>query len=854
MIVAITPNQQVATGAAIKPVIAAFSPNTIFAIAAEKPFVVIPGPGATHTNRQTTKGSLISIRPADNIVRATDTIHAVVSRAGPDLVVAVFPDHRVVTVVAEHDVAVVRADHDVVASQSDHHGRIVGPVPSGESLLSVVARRANPDLDGVFVRAVHRRSGAGGIEDSLFPGDCDRNLVVVPLAPIIKDLFHFDGVSFPPRETVAPRGPRKAGSLGAGGAWPASCEAKTRNRPAKTSFFMKRSPVFGRNTIEKNAARQCLCVAAYYFKNHFSRLFYFTTVTVMTSQLRTSLLFIAFLGLGILGALLALKNSDHSSPREATCACSAGHMCGDPIDTAASKDSHPQESAATSPPSTVPTEDPAAVSDETRVDDSGEAEPTASSSGVDDKPNTASKRPKLEEVKKLPIGAPREPAPPRYTSNLDDDRWQVHIVTPGLDDRQKLTRWVWGEKKQGAPRRLVCGRVFEVIGGERIPLSGVLVVGGWNRTFTDSEGRYEMLSTFWEPSEDDKQQGQQYRFELFAQSPGYVDLRGRHTYSNLDETSEGIDLFLVHRDSRIYRIRFENPQVAGGLVTIVLARNDSGDPDLPGFAIDWDEKHYIIATVDPQTETWFSVPLRYYYTGAENDYGLRSVSAPNILADVNTIVPESKDRPEIIYNVRLLVEDTVTIAGSAVDMRTGQPIPHARVYGPGTTEFTVADEQGRFELITAKTPRGPRGDPLPENESRYVYVSDERYATMTVKIKDSNLHADGTGRLLLGPGGNLNGPWTFQLRPWVEATIDCTFLAAESRPEATLELMFDVVDALPGDRRRGVDGDGLCRFPRIPWGAETIRLATRVPFRVKELNVEPTSWDGEEPYQLTVRE
>lgn len=579
----------------------------------------------------------------------------------------------------------------------------------------------------------------------------------------------------------------------------------------------------------------------------------------MASHRRTSLLFFALIGLGILGALPVLWNSDHSSPREANRACAAGHRCGDPIDAAAAEDSHPQGNAGTSPPGAVPTEDPAATSDETRVDDAGEAEPPASSGRTDDKPNTASKRPKLEEVKKLPIGAPREPAPPRYTSSLDDDQWQVHIVAPSLDDRQKLTRWVWGEKKQDDPRHLVRGRVFEVIGGERIPLSGVLVVGGWNPTFTDSEGRYEMLSTFWEPSEDDKQQGQQYRFELFARAPGYVDIRGRHTYSNLDETGEGIDLFLVRRDSHLIRVKFENPHVAGGTVTIVLACNESGNPDQPGFAIDWDERSYIVAMVNPQQETWFSVPLRYYYTAGETRFGLRSVSAPNILADANYMSPSFNTDPtatqqETVYNVRLLVEDTVTIAGSAVDMRTGEPIPHARVYGPGTTEFTVADENGRFELITGKTPRGPRGDPLPENESRYLYVSDERYATMTVEMKDASLHADATGRLLLRPGGNLNGPWTFQLRPWVEATIDCTFLAPESRPEATLDIMYDVVDALPGDRRRGVDADGLCRFPRIPWGTETVRLATRVPFGVKELKIEPVSWDGEEPYQLTVRE
>jgi hypothetical protein len=402
--------------------------------------------------------------------------------------------------------------------------------------------------------------------------------------------------------------------------------------------------------------------------------------------------------------------------------------------------------------------------------------------------------------------------------------------------------------------RRLRGRVFEVLGQERVPLSGVLVFGGRNRTFTDSEGRFEMMAFCNEPTAGQRKQGFEYKVELAACFHGYIDIQGRAWYSNLDETDQGLELHLVRRDSRIYRIRFENPQVAGGLVTLILAINSSLEPNVPGAPFDWDERRFIVAEVDPSQEAWFSVPVRYYYTGGENDYGLRSVSAPNILADVNTIVPESRDRPEIIYNVRLLVEDTVTIAGRAVDMRTGEPIPHARVYGPGTTEFTVADEQGRFELITSKTPRGARGDPLPENESRYLHVSDERCATMTVEMQDSGLSVDGTGRLILGPGGNLTGPWTFQLRPWVEATIDCTFLAPESRAEATLELMYDIVDALPGDRRRELDADGFCRFPRIPWGTETIRLATRVPFGSKELKVESASWESEEPFRLTVRE
>lgn len=573
----------------------------------------------------------------------------------------------------------------------------------------------------------------------------------------------------------------------------------------------------------------------------------------MTYRRRAWPLFLTVLALAVLGVLLVNSNPDRRSPQEANRVTSVEYACGSLINAAVSHDPRPQGNAANTPLSNVPREGPVGPANEVVPADS------PATSDLKGEPYTASNRPKLPDIKNLPVGGPREPAPPEYSSNLDEEQWQVRDATPNIEYRRRLTKWVWGDKKKDAPRRLVRGRVFTIIGSERIPLSGVLVVGGWNRTFTDSEGRYEMLSTFWEPSEEDKQQGQRYRFELFAQAPGYIDLRGRHTYSNLDDTGEGIDLYLVRRDSHLIRINFENPQAAGGPVTVVLARNDSGSPDHPGFAIDWDEKFYIIAEVDPQEETWFTVPLRYYDTVGETRFGLRSVSAPNVLADVNYISPSfntdaTANQQETVYRVRLLVEDTVTVTGTATDMRTGKPIPHARVYGPGATEFTMADEDGRFELITSKTPRGPRGDLLPDNETRFLHVSDERYATMSVNIRESDLHADGAGGLVLGPGGNLTGPWTFQLRPWVEATIDCTFLAPESLPEATLELMFDVVDALPGDRRRSVDADGLCRFPRIPWGTETIRLATRIPFGSKELKVEPASWDGEEPYRLTPRE
>lgn len=472
-------------------------------------------------------------------------------------------------------------------------------------------------------------------------------------------------------------------------------------------------------------------------------------------------------------------------------------------------------------------------------------------------PYSASDRPDWEDIKNLPVGEPRSPEPPVYKSNLADEKWRIHDVSPDVDYRQKQTKLMWGTEAEGEPRRVVRGRVFEIIGKERIPLSGVLVVGGWNRTFTDSEGRFEFLSTFWEPSDDDKKHGQKFRYELFARAHGYVDFRGRHTYSNLDETDEGVELYLVRRDSRLIRISFENPQAAGRPVTVVLARNDYGGLSRPGFTIDWDEKRYIIAEVDPHDETWFSVPLRYYHAANETRFALRSVFAPNILADIKTLSPISETGPmesrqEAAYRVRLTVEDTVAISGTATDMQTGKPIPHARVYGPGTTEFTVADDQGQFELITSKTPRGPRGEPIPEDERRYLYVSDERYATMTIEIKDSSLHADGTGKLVLGPGGSLSGPWTFQLRRWVEATVDCTFLPSESRSHATIEIMYDVVDGLTGDLLREVDPDGFCRFPRIPWGTEKLRLATRVPFAAKEHDVVRTSWEGDEPYRLAV--
>ena len=466
-------------------------------------------------------------------------------------------------------------------------------------------------------------------------------------------------------------------------------------------------------------------------------------------------------------------------------------------------------------------------------------------------PYTESNRPKLDNVRQLPIGKPRKPAPPEYGSNLADEDWRVYDRSPDPASREKLTRWAWGEEDQNAARRLVRGRVFEIVGNERIPLMGILVFGGGTRCFTDEHGLFEMMAIWSRPDEDERKQGITYEVELATDAEGYIDLQGRGAwYNNLDETGNGIELYVVRRDMRLIRIRFENPQVAGGAVTVCFANSEYAKI---GQSVDWDEKRYIVAKVDPNSETSFSVPLRHNDAG-ESDYGLINVSAPNILADIRTIGPVSVTDEETLYVVRLLVEDTVTINGTATDMQTGKPIPHARVYGPGATEFTVADEHGSFELITSKTPRGPRGEPIPEDEQRYLHVSDERYATLTAEVNDSSLHADGTGRLMLGPGGNLSGPWTFQLRRWVEATVDCTFLDSKSRADAKLSLVYDVVDDLPDDSRREVNADGFCRFPRIPWGTETLRVSTRTPFAAREVEITPSSWSGSEPFQLRVKD
>ena len=63
-----------------------------------------------------------------------------------------------------------------------------------------------------------------------------------------------------------------------------------------------------------------------------------------------------------------------------------------------------------------------------------------------------------------------------------------------------------------------------------------------------------------------------------------------------------------------------------------------------------------------------------------------------------------------------------------------------------------------------------------------------------------------------------------------------------------------VVDDLPDDSRREVNADGFCRFPRIPWGTETLRVSTRTPFAAREVEITPSSWSGSEPFQLRVKD
>lgn len=482
----------------------------------------------------------------------------------------------------------------------------------------------------------------------------------------------------------------------------------------------------------------------------------------------------------------------------------------------------------------------------------GHQHPVLDSQRDERDPYTASNRPNLEDIKTLAVGVARKPTPPEYTSNLSDEDWRVYDSTPEMKQRKALS----GLLKPGweYPQRIVRGRVFEIIGSERVPLSGVMVhdwVG--NRTFTDANGKFKFMAYWSEPTEDDVREGLKYKVFLQVQVHGYVDLQGGRTYTSREETEEGFDMYVVRRDVHRIKIRFENPQIAGGPVIVVLAQGDYDGPSTPKF-IDWDEKRYIVAEVDPHEETWFTVPRRYYENMSETVFALRSVSAPNILLDVKSKSPISRSNEESDYLVKLLVEDTFTFQGTTTSMQTGMAIPYARIYGPGECEFTVADEQGRFELITSKTPRGPRGEPIPTSEQRYLRIADELYATMRVEVDDTELISDGSGRLILGPGGNLSGPWTFQLRPWVEASVDCSFLPPESRADAMVEVLLDIDGSLPGDSRRKLDSDGICRFPRIPWGIESIRLSTRIPFAATQYEIRPSSWNGGEPYTVTLIE
>src|SRR5690606_5322581 len=185
----------------------------------------------------------------------------------------------------------------------------------------------------------------------------------------------------------------------------------------------------------------------------------------------------------------------------------------------------------------------------------------------------------------------------------------------------------------GDSKRQIRGRVFEVVGSERIPLSGVLVYNRlWNRTFTDDSGRFELKADWRQPPEEGKLGGETYRVDLRAYAHGYVDLRGKGTYTNLDEGEHGFDLYLVRRDRHRIRIGFDNPQVAGGPVTMVLARNDYSATS-PVLVYDWDERSFIVARADPREEIWFTVPRRFHEEFGESVFVLKSVSARNVLAD-----------------------------------------------------------------------------------------------------------------------------------------------------------------------------------------------------------------------------
>lgn len=481
-------------------------------------------------------------------------------------------------------------------------------------------------------------------------------------------------------------------------------------------------------------------------------------------------------------------------------------------------------------------------------------ETTADQHGTDERPLTIRDRPDWDKVKTLPIGEPREPATPEYASSLDESDWQVYDTTPETEYRRDVSPLSENTNRR-ITRQKVHGRVFEIIGNQRVPMPNVLVFDqSHHRTLTDAEGRFELMAHSNELPEEDRKRGARYGVVLTAKAHGYVVFKPMQLYTNLDETDEGLELYLARRDSHRIRIQFENPQVSSGPVTVVIARADYGErPGRPGTVADWDERRFIVANVDPIEGAWFAVPAeRHVGFGLESPYLLRSVSAPGVLSDASSMPPASMSNEETVYNVKLYVEDTLTVAGTATDMRTGEPLPNARVYGPGFTEFTVADERGRFELVTAREPKGPEGKPVPEGE-RFLYVAHEGYAPIRTLIKDGTLSPTLTGGMA-PEGGSLAGPWEFQLRPFVSASIDCTALDSAFLEDGGVSVPSEVREVM---RFYGggwkIPPGGICAAAFFPWGLNQMQANTGIPqpgLPRDPVKIPDHCWQGDEPYRL----